>query len=149
MLYDLVSQALEPEKVEAFLAFVEDNLGFHLYRSVESTKIALSSETETSFSFRELHPPIEATLQRSQMEEWIAPDIESIAHCCDRLLEKTGVQAEQVDQVFMTGGTSFVPAVRQLFLERFGEEKIGRQQEFTSVALGLALRAIDVFGEKA
>ena len=46
-------------------------------------------------------------------------------------------------RVFMTGGSSFVPAVRRLFEERFGEERIRCGEELTSVASGLALRALD------
>ena len=42
---------------------------------------------------------------------------------------------------FLTGGSSFVPAVRRIFAKRFGEERIRSGNEFTSVAHGLALRA--------
>jgi hypothetical chaperone protein len=41
--------------------------------------------------------------------------------------------------VFLTGGTSFVPAVRRLFETRFGAEKLVAGGEFVSVAEGLAL----------
>jgi hypothetical chaperone protein len=49
-----------------------------------------------------------------------------------------------VDKVFLTGGSSFVPAVRRIFSSRFGESKIETGGEFTSVARGLALRALDI-----
>jgi hypothetical chaperone protein len=39
----------------------------------------------------------------------------------------------------MTGGTSFVPAVRRIFDERFGASKIRAGGEMISVATGLAL----------
>jgi len=41
--------------------------------------------------------------------------------------------------VFLTGGTSFVPAVRDLFIRRFGRERVDMGGEFVSVAEGLAL----------
>ena len=59
------------------------------------------------------------------------------------LLGKTGVDAKDVDRVFFTGGSSFVPAVRRIFENRFGAEKIRTGDEFTSVASGLALRSLD------
>jgi hypothetical chaperone protein len=59
----------------------------------------------------------------------------------DALLKKTGVHAKDVDRVFLTGGSSFVPAVRRIFETRFGVAKIRTGDEFTSVARGLALRA--------
>jgi hypothetical chaperone protein len=43
--------------------------------------------------------------------------------------------------VFLTGGTSFVPAVRKIFTNRFGAKKVVTGNEFTSVARGLALSA--------
>jgi hypothetical chaperone protein len=49
--------------------------------------------------------------------------------------------------VFLTGGSSFVPAVRRIFEDRFGASKLRFGGEFTSVASGLALRALE--GEAA
>ena len=57
------------------------------------------------------------------------------------LLKRTGVDPASIDRVFLTGGTSFVPAVRRLFTSRFGAEKIQTGDEFTSIAQGLALQA--------
>ena len=61
----------------------------------------------------------------------------------DGLLETTGVSAGAVDRVFLTGGTSFVPAVRRIFESRFTAERVRTGNEFTSVAQGLALRAAE------
>jgi hypothetical chaperone protein len=46
---------------------------------------------------------------------------------------------DEVDRVFLTGGTSFVPAIRRLFAERFGEERLTSADQFESIAYGLAL----------
>jgi len=45
--------------------------------------------------------------------------------------------------VFLTGGSSFVPAVRHIFAERFGENRLRGGEELTTVARGLALRALE------
>jgi hypothetical chaperone protein len=66
-----------------------------------------------------------------------------IERCVDSLLESSGVAAAGVDRVFLTGGTSFVPVVRRIFSTRFGEEKLRGGNEFTSVAHGLSLRALE------
>jgi hypothetical chaperone protein len=50
-----------------------------------------------------------------------------------------------VDRVFLTGGSSFVPAVQAIFERRFGRDRLRRGGELTSVASGLALRAREVF----
>jgi hypothetical chaperone protein len=64
-----------------------------------------------------------------------------VGACVDRLLGRARVPAAAVDRVFLTGGSSLVPAVRRLFEERFGAEKLRSGGELTSVASGLALRA--------
>ena len=56
-------------------------------------------------------------------------------------LAGSGVRPGEVDRVFLTGGSSFVPAVRRIFATRFGEDRIQTGNEFTSVAHGLSLRA--------
>ena len=44
----------------------------------------------------------------------------------------------------MTGGSSFVPIIRRLFAEKFGAATpIRAGQEFTSVAEGLAIHALE------
>ena len=43
----------------------------------------------------------------------------------------------------MTGGSSFVQAIRRIFEEKFTGAPIRAGQEFTSVAEGLALHALE------
>ena len=80
---------------------------------------------------------------RKLFERWIALHLRAISDSVSRLLATTGVAATQVDRVFLTGGSSFVPAVRRIFAARFGEAKLAAGDEFTSVASGLALRGAD------
>lgn len=143
LLEEIASQTDEPKKIRALLHILDYDLGYHLYRAVERAKVDLSTKSETRFSF--IDPPleIEASITRAQFDGWIEEETTSMAACVDRLLASTGVAAKDVDQVFMTGGTSFVPAVRQIFDERFGAAKIRAGGEMISVATGLALRALD------
>jgi hypothetical chaperone protein len=146
MLAELRLQAFEPEKIAALIHVVEDDLGYHLYRAVEQTKIELSERELSALMFRDAALAIEQDVMRSQFEGWIGDEIAAIAACMDRLLDQTGVAPSDVGSVFMTGGSSFVPAVRRLFEERFGAERIHGGGELTSVAKGLALHALDLHG---
>jgi hypothetical chaperone protein len=84
---------------------------------------------------------IEATVRRAEFEEWIAEELAQIESCVDSLVAASGVSREDVDMVFLTGGSSFVPAVRRIFESRFGAGRIRAGNEFTSVARGLAFEA--------
>jgi len=46
----------------------------------------------------------------------------------DRVLARAGLAARQIDHVFVTGGSSLIPAVRALFERRFGADRIARRQ---------------------
>jgi hypothetical chaperone protein len=59
----------------------------------------------------------------------------------DGLIAGSGIARGDVDMVFLTGGSSFVPAVRRIFESRFGPGRIRTGSEFTSVASGLAVSA--------
>ena len=50
-----------------------------------------------------------------------------------------------MDRVFLTGGSSFVPAVRRIFERRFGLERIEAGNEFVSIANGLGKICITKF----
>jgi hypothetical chaperone protein len=54
-------------------------------------------------------------------------------------LAKAQLTADGIDHVFLTGGSSLIPAVRRIFEQRFGAEKIDSGNELTSIAHGLAL----------
>ncbi|HUL56980.1 MAG TPA: Hsp70 family protein, partial [Usitatibacter sp.] len=56
----------------------------------------------------------------------------------DGALANASIAAKDVDRVFLTGGSSFVPAVRAIFERRFGLERIESGNEFVSIANGLA-----------
>jgi hypothetical chaperone protein len=131
--------AFEPEKIEALIHLIKEDLGYDLHRAVQKVKCALSENTVAPFRLSDGVIEIEATVERTDFEDWIAEELGQIEVCIDSLIATSGVGAEDVDMVFLTGGSSFVPAVRAIFEERFGAGKIRAGNEFTSVARGLAL----------
>ena len=138
-LRDLARFALEPEPLETFADIVDYDLGFGLYRAVSDAKVALSQGLEARFRFQAADMLIEATITRPEFEGWIAPDVARIAATLDEALTEAAVDASAIDRVFLTGGTSFVPAIRRLFVERFGEDRLTSADQFESIAYGLAL----------
>lgn len=137
--------ASEPEQIERFVHVIEHDLGLPLHRAVERAKIAVSSEPRGELVFRD--PPIDLVepLERADFEDWIASDLDRLDQVVDEVLAEGGVRPDEVTRVFTTGGTSFVPAVRQRLAARFPGRLTGGG-ELTSVALGLAEKARRTFG---
>ena len=112
-----------------------------LHQSVQRAKMDLSQSQATVFRYADGIADIETRITRREFEGWIAEELAAIEGCVDRLLKNAGVPPQEVDAVFLTGGTSFVPAVQDIFASRFGPSRIRTGHEFTSVARGLAVRA--------
>ena len=144
MLRGVHAQSLEPEKIGALIHFIKEDLGFHLHRAVQTVKCDLSKEPVATFQFSDGFVDLAAEVERTSFEEWISEELGQIGRCVDSLLSSSGVLPKDVNMVFLTGGSSFVPAVRRIFETRFGEKRIRAGNEFTSVAHGLALKAMDV-----
>jgi hypothetical chaperone protein len=144
MLRGVHAQSLEPEKIGALIHFIKEDLGFHLHRAVQKVKCDLSNDPAATFQFSDGFVDLRAMVERTSFEEWISEELRQIAGCIDSLLRASGVLPQEVDMVFLTGGSSFVPAVRRIFEKRFGKKRIRGGNEFTSVARGLALKAMDL-----
>jgi hypothetical chaperone protein len=140
-------RALEPEKIEALIAIVEEDLGYQLHQAVQELKFKLSRDEDAEFRFHGGGMELRIPVTRVSFEAWIAGDLEAIEGSVDLLLRSSGVDPGAVDRVFLTGGSSFVPAVRRIFESRFGASRIRGGNEFTSVAHGLALRAAESLRE--
>jgi hypothetical chaperone protein len=143
LLRSLKVTAVEPQKIAALIHLVENDLGYQLHQAVQAVKVALSAQDRAQFVFKDGDIQICQQVTRSAFEHWIAGHLEAIAKTVDDLMETCKVDAGQINRVFLTGGSAFVPAVREIFASRFGNEKLLGGSEFTSVAKGLALRAAE------
>lgn len=141
LIQSLVAQGEEREKLQSLYHLVNEDLGYRLHQAVQQAKRELSAAEETRFRFEDGGVDIDERIQRVDFEAWIAGDLADIENCVNGLLSRSAMDAADVDRVFLTGGTSFVPAVRRIFASRFGEAKIRSGGEFTSIAHGLSLRA--------
>ncbi|MGH9824857.1 MAG: Hsp70 family protein, partial [Blastocatellia bacterium] len=142
MLERIRANAREPRMIENLICVIEDELGFQLYRAIEATKIQLSRDRQAAFVFRHMNIEISEQVTREEFERWMSPYLQAMRECVERLLRGCNIVPAEVDSVFMTGGSSFVPAVRQLFTDKFGASRLRGGGELTSVAEGLGLRAL-------
>ena len=131
--------ATDPEAIGRMIAVVENELGYPLYDAVGRLKRALSSEERATFRFDSPALNVQADVGRADFEQWIAPDLARIGETVDVALARAGLAPQDIDHVFLTGGSSLIPAVRRLFAERFDADRIDSGEELTSIAHGLAL----------
>jgi len=145
VLREIGDWAVEKERIQALVEVIERNLGYDLYRSVEQAKHALSLDARTELRFERPGIELRSPVARAAFDQWIEDELRAIGRAVDEVLDGCGVDPGRISRVFMTGGSSFVPAVRRVFEERFGAERMQGGGELTSVAEGLALGARLVF----
>jgi hypothetical chaperone protein len=135
----LQRDAERPDLIGRMIALIEHEQGFPLYDAVGKLKRALSGSDRAEFHFAGGGIEIGADVRRADFEQWIADDLRRIEVAMDQALARAGTAPEAVDRVFLTGGSSLIPAIRTLFDRRFGEDRIATGGELTSIAHGLAL----------
>jgi len=138
-LHRLRRAAVDGDAIARMIAVIEHELGYALYDAVGRTKRALSTDEKAQFRFEGGGISIETEVTRETFEVWIANDVAMMEAAVDRALVAAQIEADGIDRVFLTGGTSLVPRIRRIFTDRFGEGKIEAGDELTSIAHGLAL----------
>ncbi|HEX3953076.1 MAG TPA: Hsp70 family protein [Stellaceae bacterium] len=139
----LQQTSLSPDKIAAFLDIIRNDSGFNIYRAVSDVKVQLSSKPASTFELKLGALDIEREISRQDFEDWIADDVARIEQTVDQLLQAEGVLVDEIDSVFLTGGSSFIPAVRRIFERRFGAQRLADGENFQSVAFGLALIGLE------
>ncbi len=135
----LAAASEDPSGLERLIEVIEEDLGYPLYRAVSEVKTTLSRAEEAKLVFRHRDITIEETVRRTDFETWIADDLERISAAFEDAMTRSGLAPTEIDRVFLTGGTSFVPAVRRLFVDRFGADRVETGDQLLSIAYGLAL----------
>ncbi len=118
---------------------IHNNYGYLLFRSIEGTKCELSHQDQSRISFDDYDICIDELLSRNEFETIIKEKVASINTCIDSTLASANLSADQIDVVFLTGGSSYIPLIRNIFEQRMGKDKIRSADAFTSVAYGLGL----------
>ena len=142
-LRQLADTSARGAELEDLITIVEMDMGFALHRAVAAAKAELSQSEVTNLRFAGWGVNIEAEITRAAFDSWIERDLVAIDEAVGRAVERAGLPTSAIDAVFMTGGTSFVPAVRRLFERRFPSGHIHQGDAFQSVGSGLALLAAD------
>lgn len=124
----------------------EENL--RLREEAVRVKHLLSDEEVVPFELPFFRGPVNlaGSVARSRFEEVLAPWLEQTRKLCRRALGDAGHSADDLDAVVLVGGSTRIPAVRELVRDTFGQDPDLSQHPDEAVALGAAIQAAILAG---
>ncbi len=137
----LVADAAEPEKVGRLLTAVHKRLGHRIAFAVEDTKIALSDADDAIVALSFLEDGLAIPTTRADFERAIAVSTDRLRVATRECIARAGLDNNAIDTIFLTGGSSRVPAVRAAIAQAAPDARLASGSDFLSVALGLTQMA--------
>jgi hypothetical chaperone protein len=133
--------AVEPKKTSRLLTVLNRHLGHRIAFAVEAGKIVLTDAEQTAIALAFIEAGLEAPATRETFEETIERELMRLRIAVWDCLALADLDDGDVDTVFMTGGSSLVPAVEAVIAAEVPNAAVRRGDDFLSVALGLTLEA--------
>jgi hypothetical chaperone protein len=137
----LVSLAREPEKVERLLNLVRQRFGHRLAIAVEDAKLALSAEESVAVPLTFLEAGLAVTATRADFDRAIEVGTDRLYKTASDCIASAGLRPAGIDTIFLTGGSSRVPAVRAAIKRAAPSAQLASGSDLLSVALGLTQMA--------
>src|SRR6266852_865037 len=107
----------------------------------EAAKCRLSSEGRTVLVIPFERFTYRRQIERAELEGLIAPLVDSTLGPCRMALNDAGLEAGQIDEIVLVGGSTRVPLVRQRVQALFGKTPHSQLNPDEVVALGAAVQA--------
>ena len=115
----------------------------------EETKLQLSSMKSASIQIDNILEDangdwidIDVTIKREEFEALIRPMVIRSMELIDSLLEEVQYDMSVIDNILLIGGTSCIPLVKEMMIEKYGEDKVKTADKpMLAVAEGAAILA--------
>jgi hypothetical chaperone protein len=143
---DIRRDAVDKDKLDRLQNLVRERAGHWLAMQVEAAKIALSDAPEAVMDLGRIAPGETLTLHRPDFDGAISELVGTVARTVTGLLKEAGVDGDDIDTVFFTGGSSGVPLLREQISALLPQARSVEGDRFGSIGAGLALDAVRKFG---
>ena len=117
-----------------------------LKEAAEKAKIELSSQTSTEINLPYIMPVdgvpkhLVKTLTRAKFEQICYDLIQRTIEPCRKALSDAGLQASEIDEVLLVGGSTRIPAIQQIVEKFFGKVPSKGVNPDEVVAIGAAIQ---------
>lgn len=143
---ELVADSREPEKTVRLLQTLRRRLGHRIAFAVEDAKIGLSVTDTVAIALDFLERGLAADATRARFDLAIREKTTKLTRVARDCVADAGIHPDDIHTVFLTGGSSRVPAVRAAVAAAAPSAKITTGSDLLSVALGLTREAQRRYG---
>jgi hypothetical chaperone protein len=143
---DVRRESARPELIERLTRVIEMQRGHTLAIDVERAKIALSGAAETFIDLGWLEEDLAARPNRDALVASSQRLTDKIVQTIRDCLAQAGLRADQVQALFLTGGTTQIPHVRDAVTREMREARVIEGDTFGSVGMGLTIEAQRRYG---
>lgn len=137
-----------PERLDRMIRVLEGRHGHALAMEVEQAKIALSEGEASRLMLRPLTGGPNPVVTRARLDAALAGTIDRVALRIGQVLAMAGTPPDRIATVFLTGGSSALPALRAAVAGAVPGARLARGDDLASVGTGLALDAHRRFGRR-
>ena len=141
-------QAAEPSLLDRLVRVVDEQRGHTLAMEVEDAKIALSDRRKTAISLEWVAPGLNAAVSRPDLVSHTMQLAERIAARIKICLAQARLSAEDIDAVFLTGGSVKLAHVRKAIIRAAPSARVVEGDTFGAVGKGLSLEALRRYGPR-
>jgi hypothetical chaperone protein len=139
--------AAQTELIDRLITIVQHHNGHRLAGDVEATKIQLSEHQVATLNLDYVEKDLSVKLQKTQFENDISVEKEKISKRIQECLLQANVNASQIQTLFLTGGTTSVPAIYLACKNELPCADIVEGDKLGSVGIGLSIDAATKFGD--
>jgi len=144
----VMQRMVEPDeaaiKFKRLYDLIKQNYSYQVFEAIKAFKAELSVHDSAVLDIPEID--IEVTLERWEFEVMISDLLFQLEQAITLILNKANLQASDIDLVLRTGGSSLIPAVKDILDNQFAG-KVVEHDPFTSVAAGLAIADYFDYGD--
>jgi hypothetical chaperone protein len=142
----LLRTAQEPDKIEKLVEVLEHRRGHELAMAVEAAKIHLTDVPSSAIKMPLEPRPEFIEVSREDLREAIGGMVEKLKTAQEETLRMAGIRSGEVQTVFLTGGSTALPLVRESLIGLMQHARVVDGDMFGSVGVGLAIDAQRRFG---
>ena len=133
-----IQMAQDKTPIKRLLELIEDGLYFDFIKAIVDAKITLSSKEKAEINMSFFDNPFKVNILQNEFNIATKDEIKRIKQTLRETLKQANLKPTDIDKVFLTGGTTLIPAVANIYKESFGENKLIQTDVFSSVGYGLA-----------